>query len=220
VLHRPYSPLPPLGRVEGPWWDDKPLAIVGTGPSLKGFDFSRLDLPGVRVLAVKEAVWDLPFADCVFGLDRPWINRQAERLNALTMEKVFSVEEEYRPCAIVEGATYILRTRHPGLSEDPAQIQSGGNSGFGAFNLAYLKRARRIALFGFDYRDGHYCEDRYHWYAPGQNARYWTNWGGNFTACLPQLARAGIDIINASPTSTVRAFPKCTIDEGVAWLCR
>lgn len=217
------SPLPPLASVGEPFWDDKPLAIVGCGPSLKGFDFKLLDIPSVRVLAVKESVWDLPFAEAVFSLDRPWINRQADQLRGLATPKVFSVELEYGPCAEIEGALYIQRSRFAGLSDDPAVIQSGANSGFGAFNYAYLKRAKRIALFGFDYTDKlgeHYCPERYHWYAPGQNARYWRNWGDNFIDCKAQLARAGVAVMNASPISTVVAFEKCSIEEGLAWLTR
>lgn len=217
----PNSPLPRLGSVAEPWWDDKPLAIIGTGPSLKGFDFSRFNIPGVRVLAVKEAIWDLPFADCVFGLDRPWINRQADKLRTLATPKVFSVELEYGPCAEIEGALYIQRSRFAGLSDDPAVIQSGANSGFGAFNFAYLKRATRIALFGFDYLAGpHYCQDRYHWQPTDHNERYWRNWGDNFIDCRAQLAKAGVAVMNASPISTVVAFPKCSIEDGLTWLVK
>src|SRR6516164_7985721 len=139
----PFSKLPPLGEVAAPWWDDMPLAIVGTGISLVGFDFGRFQIPGIRVLAVKEAVWDLPFAECVFSLDRPWINRQADKLNASPIPKVFAVEPEVRPCANIENSLYLLRSRFGGFSEDPKIIQSGANSGFGAVNYAYLKRAGR-----------------------------------------------------------------------------
>lgn len=216
---QPNSPLPPLGSVGCPWWDDNPLAIVGTGPSLKGFDLGRFDIAGVRVLAVKEAIWDLPFAECVFSLDRPWINRQADKLRAIATPKVFAVEPEHGPCAEIEGALYILRSRFAGLSDDLAVIQSGGNSGFGAFNYAYLKRAKRIALFGFDYlAGGHYCQERYHWQTPDHNERYWRNWGDNFNDCKTQLKRAGVAVMNASPSSTVSAFQKCSIEDGLAWL--
>jgi len=37
------------------------------------------------------------------------------------------------------------------LSDDPGAICSGGSSGFGAVNLAWLKRSRRMILLGFDY---------------------------------------------------------------------
>lgn len=224
MAQAPFSPLPPLGKVEAPWWDDKPLAIVGTGTSLNGFDFDAFDNPRFRVLAVKEAVWDLPFAAAVFGLDRPWINRQAQKLQDCPVPKVLSVEPEVRPCANIAGALYIMRARFPGFSDDPALIQSGANSGFGAVNYAYLKRAKHICLFGFDYRPGpHYCQERYvddrgNPQPADQNARYWVNWGDNFNDCRAQLEREGVTIMNASIHSTVKAFPKCSIEEGLKWL--
>jgi hypothetical protein len=219
----PFSKLPPLGEVTAPWWDDMPLAIVGTGISLVGFDFSRFQIPGVRVLAVKEAVWDLPFAECVFSLDRPWINRQAEKLNATSIPKVFAVEPEVRPCATITNSLYLLRSRFGGFSEDPKIIQSGANSGFGAVNYAYLKRAGRgghpIVLFGFDYRPGpHYCQDRYHWQTEAHNQRYWEQWGGNFNDCRAQLDANRILVINASLESTVKAFPKVSVEDGLRCL--
>ncbi len=217
------TPTPSLGRVSAPWWDDKPLAIVGCGPSLKGFDFRLLDMdePNIRVLAVKESIWDLPFAAAVFSLDRPWINRKADEMRALAVPKVFAVEPEYGPTAEIDGALYLLRSRFEGLSDDPGVIQSGANSGFGAFNYGYLKRAKRIALFGFDFIPDaeRYNQDRYTWQQKNNSPQhYWQNWGDCFSGCRAQLAAAGVAVMNASPISTIKAFDKCTIEEGLRWL--
>lgn len=212
-----------LSCIGPPWWDDKPLAIVGAGPSLRGFDFARLDIPGVRVLAVKEKIFDLPFAQAVFGLDRPWISRQADRLRELKCEVYLAPTGDLRNCADVENATYLQLKRYGRFSDALGILESGGNSGFAAVNLAYLKRAKRIVLFGFDYteRGGHHDKpEQYSWYRAGQNARYWQSWGENFTECLPQLKKAGVEIVNASPISTVSAFPKVSIDAGLQHLAR
>lgn len=221
-----------FGQVTEPWWQKTPLAIVATGPSLKGFDFGRFqagaDTGAFRVLAVKEAIWDLPFAQAVFALDTPWMIRCADRLRSLKCEIYLGIPPENKfhrrdkQAPLIENATYIDLTRHEGLSDDPALIQSGGNSGFGAFNLAYLKRAKHITLFGFDYFENgaghHFRDDCYQWYEPGRNERYWKNWGDNFTGCLAQLRKSGASVMNASPRSTVSAFPKCSLDEGIARL--
>lgn len=211
-----------FGEVGPPWWNVKPVVIVGTGPSLKGFDFSRLEGLG-WIFAVKESIWDLPFADALFSLDRPWINRQADRLRALTIPIYLAIEPESRRlCAHIKNATYLTRTRFEGLSDDPKVVQSGGNSGGGAFNLAYLKRAREIVLFGFDFsaNGGHYTDRYLDWQPEGHNARYFPNWGSNFRAALPQLERAGVKVLNACPESTVDAFPRCTIGEALQRLDR
>lgn len=208
------------GEVGPPYWDDRPLAVIGAGPSLTGFDFSKFKIDGVRVLAVKEPVWDMPFSDALFALDRPWINRRADKMRELTCEIFLAPTGSRRECQQIENATYLVLDRFEGFSDDPRIVQSGGNSGFGAVNVAYLKRAKRIVLFGFDYTStgGHYTDRYLDWQPPGHNARYFPNWGSNFTACLPQIRAAGVEIINASPKSTVTAFPKVTIVQGLEYL--
>lgn len=210
-----------FGEVGAPWWDDKPVAVIGTGPSLKGVDFAPFRQLTCHVFAVKESIWDLPNAECVFSLDRPWINRQADKLRQLTCGIYLAVEPESGAlCQRIEGATYVIRSRFQGLSDDPTTIQSGGNSGAGALNIAYLKRAKRIVLFGYDYTVGHYCDERYYWQDPTHNERYWPNWGKDFVHSLPQLKAAGVEVLCASPTSNLDMFPKVTIEQGLQYLDR
>jgi hypothetical protein len=215
-------PIPPLGEVSEPWWDDRPLAIVGTGPSLKGVDFSIFKIPGVRVLAVKEAIWDLPFAEEVFSLHTPWMTDRLSELRALPQRKVFAVEPEFYPFPEIANSLYLLRTRFAGLSEKLGEIQSGANSGHGAFNYAYLKRARKVCLFGYDYSEKngehHHKPEQYSWYTAGQNARYWESWGHCYIEDLRQIEAAGMTVLNASLNSSVKCFPRCSVEEGVKWL--
>lgn len=210
-----------FGEVTGPWWDDAPAIVVGTGPSLAGFDFSRLEGLG-HILAVKEAMRDLPFAEAVFGLDIPWMRRQAEYLAALRCELYLAVpDSKYRDDPTIPNATYLVRTRiGDKLSEDAAKCESGGNSGFGGLNIAYLKRAKTIFLFGYDYSADHYCPERYAHHSRHHNARYWPRWAKIFATTLPQLSAAGVTVFNASPDSTIDAFPKVSIDEAIERLDR
>jgi hypothetical protein len=203
-------------EIKEPWWSDRPVLIVGTGGSLKGFDFKMLDGLGY-ILAVKEAVWDLPFADLCFGLDLNWIERRKEDFKKLTMPIYLAAPvDSHEKCIDIESAFYLKRRRRAnGLSEMPNEIESGGNSGFGALNVAVLKKARSIYLFGFDYGGAHYCVDRYSHLPAGHNAKYLPTWGTNFVAALPQLKRLGVEVTNASPNSSVSAFKKCSIDEAI-----
>lgn len=220
-------PVPEFSKVGPPYWDDRPLLIIGSGISLKGFEFNRLNGLG-RILAVKEAVFDLPFADACFSLHIPWFRTRAKELPELAkrLELYFAIpkgmsEKQYDP--IVPGAIYLDRVRinNGFVTDDPGKIESGANSGFGAVNLAYHKRAKLIYLFGFDYSPtaGHYCQDRYLDPA-AHNARYWLNWAGNFLQVRHQVAAAGMTIINASEHSTVTAFPKVPIETALRDLSR
>ena len=91
-----------FSRVGQPFWDDKPVAIVGTGPSLTGFDFHRILDCSCHVLAVNNSVFDLLNADAVFSLDFRWIANNASRLRALArkMQVYLSVTEPTIPGAI------------------------------------------------------------------------------------------------------------------------
>ncbi len=215
--------LPSFSEVGEPYWTDKPTLIVGSGSSLKGFDFGALRGLGY-ILAVKEAIWDLPFADACFSLHMPWPRRREKELKALAVPLYLAVprgmsEKQYDP--IIPQAIYIERGNEKHLSDDPKLIHAGGNSGFGALNLAYLKRPKTIYLFGFDYNrsGGHYCPDRYE-NPDSHNARYWENWGDNFINVKHQLAAKGMTVINASPNSSIKAFPKVSIEQAMVDLAR
>lgn len=210
-----------FSTVGPPWWDDRPVILVGTGPSLTGFDLSRLRDLGY-ILAVKEAVWDLPFADACFGLDYPWMRRMNGRLSELAarMPLYLAVAKQHPPAHThVEGAIYLERDRKCGpLSDDPGIIEAGANSGFGAFNLAYLKHANLIYLFGFDYTSDHYCPERYAHHGRHHAAQYWPRWARNFERALPQLRSRRVRVINASPISNIDVFPKVSPNEAIEHL--
>ena len=137
------------GAVSSPWWTDKPVAIVGGGPSLAGFDFRRLR-PRYRVLAVNESLVSLPFRpDAVFSLDNNWARHRCAEMSRFRGEKFLAVQDFYWPY-VDQSATMLRRLRRPRLSIDQGSIHICGTSGYGALNLAYLKRASEILLLGFD----------------------------------------------------------------------
>jgi hypothetical protein len=204
---------PVFGSVAAPLWDGRPAIIVGTGPSLKGFDLSRLNGLG-WVLACKESMFDLPFADAIFGLDLPWMRVRHDYLaeRALACEVYLSApEQKLHLFRTVPGAIYLKRLRNADtFTMDPEAIECGGNSGFGAINLALLKRAREIYLFGFDYTSGHYNQPRYDereaWGAASMN--YFPRWAKTFDATVDQLRRLNVKIWNASPDSNLTAYER------------
>lgn len=205
-------------RIGEPYWSDRPVFIVGGGTSLKGFDFNSLRGRGY-VLAVKQAWRDLPFADACFGLDRAWQTWARDDLLALTftMPLWIAIEPEWTGFKPIAGAHYLRMIRKAEtLSESPWTVESGGNSGFGAFNFAYLKRARRIVLLGFDFGPSHYDPSAYTPRPDDHNLRYMQGWADNFSKTLPQLRAAGVTVLNASPASKISAFPKMTPAEALA----
>lgn len=194
-----------FGRVAGPDWPE--VYLIGGGPSLRGFDLSLLR--GRTCVAINDAILHAPWAAALFSLDQVWIaNRKAE-IEAFAGERYLAVPDDYDFDHGPVGVTFLRRCRGmTGLSTDPEKLYlGGGNSGFGALNLAFLKRARRIILLGYDY-----CYGRQHWHqgykwANNGGDRVLEGWARQFDHTAPQLTARHVLVLNASPDSRITVFP-------------
>jgi len=202
------------GKITKPFWDDKPVAIVGGGPSLVDFDFERLR--GAHVLAIKSAIINMPWADACFGMGDFSVWR--DRLDGMQSRVYWLAGEPERSAA--KNVTFLKRLDGQSLSEDPSEIYSGGTSGFGAMQICIHKKAKRVVLFGFDY-DGAYdngSPDKHAQKKRAQSEANWKIWATHFGVYVPHLNRVGISVVNACPASAISCFQKVTIDDGVEML--
>jgi hypothetical protein len=183
-----------------PCWTE--VWIVGGGPSALAFDPDRLR--GKRVLTVNDSVFRFCYSYAValnpsmpafFTLDKNWIRRHRDFLNKYTGEKYLAVPLETWPdCAGISGARYLQWAHGDGLNEDPHFINTGGHSGYGAFNVAFLKRSSEIHLVGFDLD-------------PAQKSQY-VYWARNYDTMIPQLKAAAVKVFNHNRESYITAFPR------------
>ncbi len=215
------------GKIKSPWWDDKPVAIVAGGPSLKGFDFERLR--DAHVLAIKGSIFDIPWADAGFGLDMLRYRDWQEKLANVPSRVYWAVPEDQlertgQPPS--KNVTFIKRLDGQGFSTDPGEVYTGGTSGYGGLQVAILKRAKRIVLFGYDY-DGNYNpnaefrhNDQHYERRRDQSAMNWMEWAGYFDGMVPRIKALGVEVVNACPHSQIKCFPKMTVDDAVAYLHR
>lgn len=189
------------GIVSGPSWDE--VLIVGGGLSAREFDFSYIS-PELRLLAVNDAIFlllDSSDCDCptpapaVFSLDPGWLCRRRDFLSHYQGEKYCAVPLETFPEVLgIRGMTYLHLDTDNGLNEDPRTLNAGGNSGYAALNLAYLKKAKKIYLIGYDMY-------------PQDNDRY-EFWMPRFRSMVDQFQQMGIAVLNLNPRSYIDAFPK------------
>jgi hypothetical protein len=201
------------GKITKPFWDDKPVAIVGGGPSMVGFDFERLR--GAHVLAIKNLINTMPWADACFGQGM-WL----DRLENLQSRIYWALPEDQMAGAPqAKNITFLRRLDGQDVSSDPSVIYSGGTSGFGAMQICMHKRAKRVVLFGFDY-DGTYenGSDKKPEKKRVQAAENWGKWARHFAVYVPHLNRLGISVVNACPTSSISCFQKVTLEDGVEML--
>jgi hypothetical protein len=216
------------GKINKPFWDKSAVAIVGGGPSLIGFDYEKLR--GAHVLAVKGTIFDIPWADAGFGLDMPRYIEWRERLANVQARVYWAVPEDQLQKTgppPSKNITFLKRLNGEDVSADPGAIYGGGTSGFGAVQIALLKQAKRIGLFGFDYNGGGEVEnggfrhnDQHYVKKRAQNAENWRVWSEHFRVYVPALREMGVHVFNACPHSQIECFQKVTLDDGVAMVQR
>jgi len=199
-----------FGTISEPWWDDRPVWIIGGGPSLAGYDLTDLRARG-RVVGTNRAAELVP-CDATFTLDQTFIKNRADELARWALDQeVFAAMDVgwFDPDGneSIPGVTYLRRIHGTGVGTDPGIIVNGLNSGYGALCLAILKRARDIFLLGYDLRENAHWHDGYPWQKRGGGMSiYYDRWAARFADIRRDLP-GGVTVWNCNPSSAVTAFP-------------
>jgi len=205
--------------VQAPWWDDRPLIVVGGGPSLEPYDCSDLREHG-RVVIMNDAV-NYCKADVLMSIDANWMRRSQSLVQEFEGEEVWLIASVYvKPYNVKTIATvnYLKRGEKGTLGETKKAIYCAGHSGYAILNLAYLKKAKEIYLLGYDMNEGPH--DQWHDYEEeinlprrAFNPNYYRDWPREFDELAPTLVGAGMDVINCNPGSSVKCFRFSTYEE-------
>ena len=202
------EPAGGYGKVEPPYWGT--VGIVVGGPSLIDFDFEQLR--GATILAVKGSIFSIPWADAGFGMDMTRFAEWRERLAVVPPRVYWAAHDGQIDPAASSNITFLRRRDGRDVSTDPGEVYGGGTSGFGAVQIALLKRAKRIVLFGFDYGGAGEPDPR--------RALNWKIWAEHFRVFVPHMTAAGVHVINACPHSAISCFQKASLADGVRALTR
>jgi hypothetical protein len=178
--------------------------VIGSGPSLIGFDFDALPA-GFRI-GPNRSAW-LANCDALVTVDRNFHRKEIERIASFGANAYVALPDKYLP---IPGVSYwVYAHAFDGLALAPHTL-AGSNSGFAAFNLAVQLGYKDIALLGFDFKwDG----DRSHFHE-GYNQRKHlernlATWARAFDTAARQLRGTGVTVTNfVGPMgSRVTAFP-------------
>lgn len=201
-------------------WTDKPVYIVGGGPSLKPYIqyLTNLHEKGY-VIAVNDGFRFCDKPSVIFSIDHTWLEKRLEEIPQMHGPVVVALDQNH-PRPYVSNITYLIRTtrmRVTRLSEDPTKIFNGLNSGFCALNYAYLKGAKTVYLLGFDFKEGPNGETHFHksypWHSAGNTRRLFPAWAQIMDDVAPQLTKAGVEVWNCSKDSLLTAFPHKPYEE-------
>ena len=182
--------------------------LVGGGPSLRGFDWSRLD--GKNVIAVNRAFQVLPNAPYVYFSDKRFWDWHGAQLKSYS-GRIISGAHRLR----VNGVESYQFTGVAGLDLTPGKLRHGNSSGYAAINLAVHLGARKIVLLGYDMR---MVDDRAHWhdgYPVVARQNVFDKMHAFFETMVPQLKQLDVTVLNACPGSRINAFPQISHEEAL-----
>lgn len=181
--------------------------IVGGGPSLTGFDFSRLD--GRRKIVINHSYRYVKNYDLLVFLDSRF---RVEALDRGDDPYSFDCRVLAGPCSGMktQGNTSVYHIAND-PSMDPRFLYGRAQSGLVAINAAIIGKARNIYLLGFDCN---FQNGQGHFYS-----KEWKHVRDDCEAAYTRVIRSYekyrgyTNIINCSMTSALPYFTKANIDD-------
>ena len=202
------------------FWSGEDVFIVGGGPSLNGFDFSRVrnkNVIGCNTAALRlgSDICDICFfADVVWFLDNFRLLSEFQGLIVTHCQSMLFRSETW---------LRVMERQEDGLHKD--SIGFGGNSGASALNLALILGAKRVFLLGMDCvstqkQENNTIELDHHWHADTRQLptdglyRKFKDGFGRMSIDLPRVF-PGTEVFNLNPLSSLRCFPFMTADAAI-----
>lgn len=197
------------------------IAVVAGGPSLLGFDWERLRLPGVDVVAVNLAFRPLPFARVIWWSDQRFFRWHEDAIRQHGAECKATARLSGDKAPYPDYVTTLKFSGERGYDPVPGQLRHGNTSTYAAIHVGVDYGARRVAVFGLDMRrfpglPAHWHEDHPIQGDAGSYAKMILNFGH----LARDLSAMGVEVVNASPESALESFTRLTHEEALAWLTK
>lgn len=197
-----------------PDWRGETIVIVASGPSATHCHL-EIARGRARFIAINSS-WKLcPWADILFAADFKWWE-QSEGCPEFAGLKV-SID---RRASEQYGVLRLQGRRSDNRVEfDDFGHIGGSHSGLNALNLAAQLSPLRILLVGYDLT----LEFGTHWHGPhplglkNPDANRIGHWRRSIDAAAGEFVKRRIEVINCSPVSALRRYPKMGFEEA---LCR
>jgi hypothetical protein len=186
-----------------PTWKGETVYILGGGPSLASVDLDQLR--DERVIVINRSFRLALWADILYFSDRGWWLRDGAEAERRFMGELVTISDIDHP-----RVRRLHNTGLTGLERDTTGLRNGTNSGYAAINLAYHLGAARIVLLGYDMRtvDGRtHAHGGYGVEAAVVSHVLSSRMLPYFDGLVDPLARAGVEVLNATEGSELKCWP-------------
>lgn len=182
----------------------KTIVILASGPSLTGQQIAAATASGHHVIAVNATYKAAPQANTLYSGDFLFFKTYITDIRATFKGAVWT--QDSSAAARWPEIRRIKGVNREGLGRE--HIHINGNSGAQAINLAYLWKAKRIVLLGYDMKLGPKGERHHHADHPKpcvQNQTF-LEWMHKLAKVARDLKAEGVDVVNCTPGSAMTCF--------------
>lgn len=218
IRHGTDWPLDRFSTIERAW-PDSLVVCIASGPSLTRQQVEKVE--GLKCIVVNDGYLLAPWAEILYFADPRWREWHVQRPEYQAFAGVqITIEGSHGWEKLVDvPGIFTMRNMgsHPPLSTTRNGLATGQNSGYQALNIAYLLGASRVILLGYDMKTG--AGGRMHWFGDHPlktNPAMLSAYEQNFGHLAPELKKRGLEVLNCSPDSALRCFPKVPLDEALA----
>lgn len=195
-----------------PDWTGETVVVVGAGPSANLYDYAPYK-DRAKWIAINRSWKLVPWADFLISADAGfWLKYDMVpefKGGKVTMD--FNVAHNHGLHRIqIDKMTDGISTEKPGY------VGMGCNSGFYGINLAVqFGPPSKIILAGFDMN----LAKGIHWHGKhpsgmnNPNKEQLKRWAGILDRQAARLKALGVSVVNVTPDSAVKAYPKMTLAE-------
>jgi len=187
------------------------IVIIGGGPSLTHKDVSLCEGAGLTLLGINNA-YQIATLDYLYACDTKWWQAHPDAVK-IDAEK-YSLKAKPSDKGI-KGVKQMQRGERQGLSKKWPVLNTSGNSGYQAINLAYLLGYTEMILLGFDMQ---LTNDRAHWHEDHGNGlsnpveHTFRNWKRDFKTLYNDLVAENIKVFNATRETALPYFKRVPLE--------
>lgn len=208
MLLRAYGYAKESNSIDG-MWQGEDVFLLGSGGSLKGFNFNRLD--AVKTIAINHTIESYPKASALLFGDRHFIDRTKFNIPAYEGLIFASQKTRYFQMDTRENV-HIFRDANKPTTRFVNGLYHASLSGLMAINLAIIMGAGRIFLLGYDmhYNEGHHFYGNVYGHQNYPEKKYYAK-VRRFNDFYDYKDR----IFNLNPNSGITLFEKISIEEAL-----
>jgi len=208
-----------------PIWEGETVYIIGGGPSVNDMPLELIH--NKKVIGVNNSYLLGNWVDvCWWGDLKWWL---WHRKTLLTKFHGLLVTCNTKNTMYIQNKHWVRfmgRGTPTGIETRAGYVAWNKNSGTSAINLAYHFGAKTIVIVGFDMCDGK--GGKTHWHGgheqdnrkgstgkPKKRVTPYSRFVKSTTFIARDAKKLGITILNASPVSTINAFPKVRLEDAL-----